>query len=313
MSKIQFRKILSLLSITLLSIFILDKLAYLALNSIGNQVMSGESMGKINHYLKIKDSLNVIVLGNSRAYFHVDPSVIDSNSYNVGLMRRSVAYSNALVGVLPAKKKQTVLVQLDLYNAFDPNYSGEDLDVLNVHFYNNSIIQKHIKKLNQANPLQYYLWCITYNGKVISSLKNYFKPKYDYKNYLGYDPLPPKNTQELMENKEFETQDQRCINSRLTLNSIYVNSLIEIRDFALKNNKQLFFFTSPRYNDVCQLDNQKMDSCLKSLNCIYLDHTNSTILNASTKFWNDRSHLNKIGADIYSQQLKLSIELHTSR
>ena len=181
--------------IILIITFIGDKLVFYSLNYISDNVYSGQSIGKLNQYISIKDNLDLIVFGSSRANHNINPTIIKKNSFNMGMDGRMIAYSATLIKLLPKNKDQIVLLHIDPSNAFNDNYTGFDLDALLVKYNRNKIIKNEIDKLNQNNPFQIYLWSISYNSKILGILKNYLKPKYDYKEYNGFDPIHPTATQ----------------------------------------------------------------------------------------------------------------------
>jgi hypothetical protein len=171
---------LKIFFIIIIITFVGDKLLYYSLNYVSDKVYSCQSIGKLNHFLSLKDNLNLIVFGSSRANHNINPSIMDKNSYNMGMDGRMIAYSGTLIKLLPKQKKQIILLHIDPSNAFKKDYTGFDLDALLVKYNRNIIVKNEINKLKQNNTFQNFLWSISYNSKILGILKNYLKPKYDY-------------------------------------------------------------------------------------------------------------------------------------
>ena len=131
---------------TLLAIFIVsilvDRVVFFGFNKIGDRVYSGQTLGKLNQYLKIKDSLEIIVFGSSRANHHINTIKINKNSFNMGVDGTSIAYSGTLIKLLSNKKKQIILLHIEPENVFEKNYSGNDIKFLNIKYNRDFTIKK---------------------------------------------------------------------------------------------------------------------------------------------------------------------------
>ncbi|HMB61614.1 MAG TPA: hypothetical protein VKN36_00980 [Eudoraea sp.] len=308
MTKESLKHLIKIVFLVLLISFLVDKIAFVALNRISDEVMSGQSLGKVNHYLKIKDDSELIVYGNSRANHHIDPSKITEKGFNMGVNGTRLAYSYGLLKLLPKEKKQILLIQIDPEHAFSEDYKGEDIELLRSKYNRNKIIKTEIKKLNQENDLQNFFWTLGYNGKVLGILKNYFRPNYDYKVYSGYDPIYVTGSQrKILENILADDKKEPCPDG-LTFNHIYDLELDEIRQFSQANNKVAIFFTSPRQNDYCKDDNVKFGRIMNAKEMIYYDLTDYFKENDSIIYWKDPSHLSNIGAEIFTDAIKDIIE-----
>ena len=66
------------LFLALIIVFVVsDRLIYYGLNTIDKSVFSGQVTGKANQFLQIKDSVDLLVFGSSRANHHVNNLFID--------------------------------------------------------------------------------------------------------------------------------------------------------------------------------------------------------------------------------------------
>lgn len=299
----RLKYLIKTLLLFLLISYVIDKIVFFALNRISDQVYSGQSIGKLNHYLKIKDDLDLIVFGSSRSNHSIDPHLISENSFNMGMDGTLVSYSLSLIKLLPKNKSQVVLLHIDPNRFFDINYDGNDIGSLLTKYNRNILIKEDILRLKQGNIIQDFYWSLSYNGYVLGILKNYFIPSYDYKKYSGYDPLyVTENQSNILKEKLLYFDEKKC-NQSLIVNEIYNFSLDEIKSFCDNNNKSLILFSSPVLNDNCKDDNLKFSEIMKSKGLTHYDFTDFFESNNSLKYWKDRTHLSNKGAEIFTREM----------
>lgn len=295
-------KSLKLALIILITIFLLDKVVFFTLSSIEKKVLTGEGVGKLNHFDLVKDTTKYIVFGNSRANHHINPDVFGKSAFNIGVGGRKMAFSATLIQTLPKKKKQYVLLQIDPAYVFDSNYEGSDIDALYIKYHQNNIIKKHIDDLKRNNVFSLFFYSLDYNGMLFSIVSNRVKPKYDYKKYKGYDPIE-NNPQQ----KEMFIKRLKVINNSTNCRGPYIASkleikyLKEIKYFCKNNNKKLILFTSPVYRDKCKEDNIAMKKLMKEFDIKYYDYTDYFSKDDDLDNWKDENHLSKKGADKFSR------------
>jgi hypothetical protein len=284
--------------------FALDKLVFFSLNKLSDKVMTGQSVGKLNHFLSVKDSVDFIVFGNSRANHHIDVTMFSDNGYNIGIDGSGIAYSSTLINTLPKDKKQLILVHIDTKNFFDTIYDGGDIRALKSKFQRNNNITQALNKSGQLSSVQHFYYSMNYNGTAIGIIKNYFKPNYDYKTYNGYDPLTVSESQESMRNIVLAKADSEACLDNYKVNPIALNYLESIKSFADDNpNKTFLFVTSPIYNDKCKGDNEKLKSIMQVLGLNYRDFTTLYENRTDKSYWKDRTHMSNEGAEAFSKYL----------
>lgn len=284
--------------------YITDKLIFFTLNKISDNVYTGLAIGKLNHYLKIKESKKLLVFGSSRANLHVDPYILDTSSFNMGLNARNIAFVTTVIKLIENKKPQTLLIQIDDSTLFNEDYDGKDLDALLVKYHRNPLIKKEIDKLNKANPFLNFFWSLSYNNRIFGIILNYIKPKYDYTKYRGFDAVEPtEHEKEVFQNFVKNKKPKGCPDS-VHLNKLSYNCFLELIEYAKNNNKKLIFFTAPFYDDECKIDNEELFSLTKKLNLEYFDFTDTFRYDTSLDNWRDEAHLSKIGAIKFTHKLK---------
>jgi hypothetical protein len=289
--------------------FLADKVVFFALNKISDKVFTGQAIGKLNQYLQIKDELDFIVFGSSRANHNINPIKISENSFNMGVDGTKLSYSATLIKLLPKRKKQTILLQIDPENAFSQDYSGSDIKALSSKYNRNNIIKKEIDELKQENLLQNYYWSLSYNSKALGMLKNYLKPNYDYKTYLGYDPIyVNENQKKILKNILKKGRKGADCQNDFVLNKIYDSTLDALNVFCKNNNKTLIIFTSPKYDDNCKDDNVYFNEIIKNKGLAYYDLTDFFKENNTLDYWRDEGHLLNIGAELFTDSIKIILK-----
>tara|TARA_R110000868_G_scaffold293806_2_gene554295 strand:- start:6299 stop:6580 length:282 start_codon:yes stop_codon:yes gene_type:complete len=66
------------------------------------------------------------------------------------------------------------------------------------------------------------------------------------------------------------------------------------------NNKDIVFFTSPEYADICKQDNDKLGAMLKENDVDYYDFSDHFVNNNEIDYWKDKIHLSEKGAQLFS-------------
>ncbi|WP_299122838.1 hypothetical protein [uncultured Winogradskyella sp.] len=305
MNKEITKKFLKIVVLTLLISYGLDKLVFFSLNKISDKVMTGQSIGKLNQFLSVKDTTAFLVFGNSRANRHIDVDMVGHKGYNMGIDGTGIAYNSALINTLTENKKQFILVHIDTKNFFDTDYEGADIRGLKTKYQRDTNITTALEKSGQLSVLQQFYYSMNYNGNAIGIIKNYFKPSYNYKTYNGYDPISVSADQESMRDIVLSNfaSDKECLDNH-EVNTMALDYLKSIKTFVEKSpNKTFLFVTSPIYNDTCDLDNIKLAKIMQDLGLEYRDYSNLYKESKDNSLWKDATHMSKKGAEAFSKLL----------
>lgn len=305
MSSEILKKLLKIVVLTLLISYGLDKLVFFSLNKVSDKVMTGQAIGKLNHFLSLKDDSDFLVFGNSRANRHINVNMFSDNGYNMGIDGVGVAYNSTLINTLQEDKKQLILIHIDTKNFFDSDYDGSDIRGLKTKYKRDDKITQALNNSGRLSVLQKFYYSMNYNGNAIGIIKNYFKPSYNYTTYNGYDPLSVNASQRTMRDivlsKAITNED--CTDKH-EVNPIALEYLKLIKSFTKKSsNKTFLFVTSPMYNDVCNSDNVKLTALMKDLDLTYWDYTNLYKSTKDNSYWRDPTHMSKKGAEVFSLYL----------
>lgn len=303
------KQLFKLIILTLLISYGIDKLLFMSLNKISDKVMTGQAIGKLNHFISLKDKSDFIVFGNSRANRHINVDLLSNNGFNMGIDGIGIAYSSTLINTLPIETEQFILVHIDTKNFFNQDYDGSDIGALKVKYKRDPKITEALNKSNKISTLQKFYYSINYNGNVISLIKNYFKPSYNFNTYNGYDPITVSESQEATRDTILSRSliSPKC-NDDHKINPIALNYLKSIKSYSENSpNKTFLFVTSPIYNDTCPIDNLELKRILLELNLTYWDFSNLYKENRNNSYWKDATHMSKEGAEAFTKYLLNSI------
>tara|TARA_R110002051_G_C8751463_1_gene500255 strand:- start:1137 stop:2072 length:936 start_codon:yes stop_codon:yes gene_type:complete len=299
--------VLKLSLIFVLTVYLFDKIVYLGLEELNNNVFTGQSGGKVNQFLREKDEIDLVVFGSSRANHHIDTSKLSDNSFNIGMDGAKIASAATLLLNLPENKKQTVLFHLSPAYAFDSLYDGDDIKALSKLSNQNSIIKKEFEQLEKTTFLKKFFWTLNFNGSSLGLLKNYFYPKNDVKEYKGYDPITVTEQQKNIFKNISKKKTNIICPDVFQLNPIYKKYINDIDTFCKNNNKRLIIFTAPIYKDDCKNDDNAIEHFLNSKRITYWNLTDMFQNNRSLKNWRDNSHLSSEGAEIFTDSIKVRL------
>ena len=304
------KKSIKLFLLLILLFFAADRIVYSGIRSIDKKVFTGQSGGKVNHFLSLKDSVNLLVFGSSRALHHLDSKVLDTLSYNIGVDGTRIGYSAALISSLN-KKEQIILVHIDPSAIYNSEYKGDDiLSLLNVARRNENMSNF----ISDVYPEEIYLSkifnCYVYNGKVLGLIKNYLLTSYNYKDYSGYDPISPSQEQKQIFKKLIDKTDfsEFKYNSISNLPSPLVDKFIsKIKEKCQKNKSKLIFFTSPTLKKIDDNLRLKTKEYFNSKSILYYDYSEFIDI-TNLDNWKDFTHLSEQGANLFSKEMRLRLK-----
>ncbi|MEM9075524.1 MAG: hypothetical protein AAGC43_00730 [Bacteroidota bacterium] len=300
-------KSIKLFLILVVVIFFSDRVISYTLTSLEREVSSGLGVGKLNHFFQLKDSVDILVFGNSRASHHVNLSGLEKSNFNIGVDGTDVSYTAALIKTLK-KKNQLVLVHIDHNSLYKSSYKGEDAKAL-MYKLNDS------KKINNFYQKYFFEdWVIAkvfrlypYNGKFFPILKNRWLGEKHPWQLNGYEPLVVSEKQKVIFNKIRSNQPQPLnvgIEKPLKINPLIDEFINVICNTAKENSSRLVFFTSPSLSKVDAEVIQTTDSYFADKNIVYLDNINFFSENPlNENLWKDYTHLSNDGANFYSEHL----------
>ncbi len=308
------KKTLVLAFLIIIGFFITDRLAYSGLRYLDKNVFTGQTTGKANQFLSLKDTVNTLVFGSSRANHHVVINELDSSGFNMGLNATKIAFATTLINTLN-KKNQNIFVHIDqnsLLNASESYDGGDCLGLIN-HASSNKAIREVLNELfPEEIIITHFSNSYMYNGKVLGTIKNYFYPSYNYKKYNGFDAIVPSANQKKVFLSLWNSKGRDSIgyHENIAVNSLMTSLIEKIHKKCLENQSTLIFFTSPTLNQINPELVAKTQQFFKSKNITYLDYT-SLFKEFNPDYWKDLTHLSETGAKEFTKKLKEDFLIHT--
>mgnify|MGYP003624848632 CR=1 FL=1 len=302
------KKSLQLLLVLAIVFFITDRLICMCLKEIDKKVFTGQSVGKVNHFFSLKDSVNLLVFGSSRANHHIDNGALGITSFNMGADGTKIGYSAALISTLK-KKDQILLVHIDHASLYNAEYNGSDMLGLKNMIQRDDDVSNFIYNYF---PEEIYISRIfssyIYNGKVLGILKNFVAPNYNYKVYNGYDPLYPNQEQREVFEKLLKSANLKLVPDDMEVKELEINPVIDkfidaIMDYSKKNNSRLIFFTSPTLKKIHINVRSRTKQYFESKNTSYHDYS-GFFEKYNADYWKDFTHMSAHGATAFTKAFK---------
>ncbi|MBJ6108274.1 hypothetical protein JAO73_04580 [Hymenobacter sp. BT523] len=266
------------------------------------RVRTGQTGGEINQYLAMPKVPAMLIMGNSRARYQVDPDSFAVPSYSLCHAGMGQVFQTGLLDVLQLQKKLPPVIMLHV--DFE-EYMGEDNteDIGNLRYYYNKIpsITKEIDGISRYEKVKYLFQFYRYNGRIINTLKNYVQSRnYTYTGN-GYQKLAPL----VYDTATFRQPALSPPNAR-----VHRASLRHLEAFIAtckQNRVKLMCFTSPYLSPhgYAKAAGFTIDSLMRVEHVPYFNaaaHPLPVLLNHAN-YWQDGDHLNELGAGYLSQQL----------
>lgn len=269
-----------------------------------------------NDIFDSKINADILIQGNSRAYVHFSPHIIDSilgvNSYNIGYdgLQFQQQYYRYMAYEKYNKLPKVIIQNVDVFTF--TKQEKIDMNGLLPHLYDSNI--KQILKASGYNEFDMYLLPITkYFGQystVIKGSMEYLHIKHFQFSSIKKGYLP-----------KFAVWDGRAFNQiKDTKEKIHSSKDIEIINlfesflkYCKENNIYVILVYSPQYKELLEIieDLDEFHLFIKSManeyGFTYLDYTGDTICIDTTYFYN-ANHLNATGSEIFSTKVANDIK-----
>ena len=291
--------------------FLSDRALFFVLKTLNDRVYTGQGVGKVNTFLKEKDSVDLLIFGSSRAAHHIDLNSAEISSYNMGRDATKIAFTGALISTLN-KEEQIILVHIDHEWLFYNSYEGNDILPLRLNALLNEDIHDYFEEFySEELILSEIAHTYAGNGKILSIVKNTISKGFDYAENKGYEPIFPTGGQQSIFEKSLKTEGlylNEGIEEPLDINPQFVAILDAIVKKAVMNKAKLIFLTSPSLNKVDNKVKRATKNLFDSKGLIYWDHIDY-FKDVIIGDWKDRTHLSHTGAAKYSEYLGKELSL----
>jgi hypothetical protein len=241
----------------------------------------------------------VLILGSSRAAFHYIPEVLSDSLklsvYNAGREGTGIYFHNAVLeATLKRYNPKLIILDLDYRDIYKSNHPGFEKEVLSELAPFVGKISPEFDSLVEINWYDRYFYksnMLRYNKKVFRLIKgNLFSARDDI---MGFRPL-------------FDTVKERKDTLLSNNPGIDIDKLKEIEYFinrTLANNIKLVIIVSPYFSYTSPNVLEDVNKLCKKSNTLFLNHISDTTFEKNPSLFNDITHLNKGGAEIFSRKI----------
>jgi hypothetical protein len=308
------KKILVLGLLLLISFYVL---AYMV--DTGLRQSRHEALASWNDLYNAKINADLLIMGSSRAAFHISPQILDTtlslNSYNLGLSawHFDMQYARFRMYLQHNRKPKYIVHNVDVYG-FSKRADVVDAEQF-LPYIQDTILQKTIRGhkgefdiYQQKIPLLKYKnqQKIAFEGIfTFFNLNSLYDTTTKYKGYRGND---------YTWNQDFERFKKRFPKgAKYTFSKELKQQFYEYLAFCKKENIKVFLVYAPEYYEVQTYYKNKQElitlceeSALK-YGCYFLDYSKNPICYNQQYFYNSQ-HLNKKGAELFSGVLAKNIK-----
>ncbi|AXT59930.1 hypothetical protein D1816_06050 [Aquimarina sp. AD10] len=277
------------------------------LGIVSKQLFFSQETGKYARSIQAVKNTNaqVLIFGSSHAHRHYVPEVFEKNlnktTYNAGAEGQQLLYHLAMQQMIVKRVKPEVII-LNIDEDF-LYYSKEAYDRLSdLHPYYSDYRQELRPILGLESKLvdvKLFFNAYQTNSTIMHVLRYFASPQLDY---LGYRPLFGKiEKHSSIINETNKEQD---------LDDNFVNALYQFIATAIDNDIKLVFVTSPRLNQVDDVNNvsfNKIKNIAKEKEIPLINYFNHKEFTNKLELFHDPSHLNDTGARLFSRDVALKI------
>ena len=262
---------------------------------------------------------DVAIYGSSRAWVHIDPKLLNHSLeldvYNFGIDGHNfwLQYLRHLEFLKHNRKPKTIILAVDVFS-LQKSIDLYQPDQFLPYMLWNSNIQEYTNSYVGYNTFEYYLPLLRYSGKsnaLKTIIKNIFinQSNDNFRNngFLGMNREWNNDLDKAKENKD--TYKIKLDSTSITLFEKFINE-------CKINDIELIFVYTPEY-----IDGQKFVANRNDIIQIYrdmstkysiefYDYSNDSLC-FNKKYFYNASHLNNIGAEIFSKTLASDLKART--
>ncbi|GAA4274200.1 hypothetical protein U6A24_22170 [Aquimarina gracilis] len=271
------------------------------LGTMSKQLFFNQETGKYarsTHAIK-KSEDNVLIFGSSHAHRHYVPEVfekeLNKTCYNVGAEGQQLLYHLALQQMIFKRiKPKLIILNIDEGFLYSSKEAYDRLGDLHPYYEEYKDELRPILGL-QSKLIDFKLFFKSYqtNSTIVHALRYHLSPQIDYK---GYRPLFGKVA--------LTNKSKMLKVNRREIDSNFVTALERFIDSAKKNDVDLVFVTSPKFDPIDNSENESFKKIMNiavNENVTVMDFFNSKQFLNQNDLFHDPSHLNDDGAKLFSK------------
>lgn len=272
-----------------------------------------------NDLYNSKINADLLIMGSSRAEFHISPKILDSllslGSYNLGLSawHFDMQYARFRMYLQHNSKPKFIVHNVDIYGfskrtnvADSPQFLPYIKDTILQNVMHNhkgefDIYQQNIPLFKYKNQQK-----MAFEGFLgFMGFSNLYDTTLKYKGYYGNN---------FVWNKDFENFKKRYPNgAKYRFDKEVIRQFDEYLSFCKKENIKVILVYAPEYFEVQPYYKNKSDlislcrESVRKYDCQFLDYSKNSLCYSQNYFYNSQ-HLNKEGAELFSLDLGKKIK-----
>lgn len=301
--------------VSLVILFLADRVGGYLLDLVYNRTFTGQTGGKINHYLSLPETPNLLIMGNSRALYQIIPDSFPSSAYNLCHAGMGPSFQAGLLAVLAKKEKLPKLILLHVEPS-DYTIDQRNLDIQNLKFFYHDVPEVRAFT-NDVSPYEKYKFIFSlyrYNGRVIPLVKNFFQTKRLTLVGNGYDALPATSTDSL--NTLYSYQKvKHFVEPRFNASQFRFLDIFLTR--CRESSTAVVVFTSPFFRNLnphpVAVGELKKYFQSKGVPYLFLPDLLDPDMFENPKLWRDAYHVNHDGAQLESALLAKHLRALTDK
>ncbi|WP_339813375.1 hypothetical protein [uncultured Imperialibacter sp.] len=252
------------------------------------------------YYLNNGQEYNTIILGSSRAEYHVNPDYFELSSFNLGLSGVGISTTKMLLQeTIKLKKPKRVLLNVDMGYLNENNFTKAHRPQYLASFSDNPEVKQYIKDqygfwgfVMSIEPRLYSIFIKKdekelLKGLLLRVLPDTYMHQFAerHNNLNGFKPLKKQQTR------------SDCHVKPITVDSTSIQAIESLISLCKKNDVQVILFTAPT---LYENDDSFYRKLANEHGVYYLNYMD---LFDDPKYFNDCHHLYDSTARIFSKRL----------
>lgn len=262
------------------------------------QYMNDHSKGggvKSRYYVCKESMEDILVFGSSRAKFHYVPDIIEDSlemsCYNTGEEGNGIIMCYGFLKMITERySPKCILYDISRFDIYEDD-NMKYLAHMKPYYYEAGIdsvfwtVEPKTRYMMLSNMYRYNTTCLRVIGNYMHASTNYVKGYYPLKKVMNYEP-------------------QEKGRKKGKVDSLKIHYFEKFLQLARERGITVICFGSPYY-DINPKDgfyNPIIELCDR-YNVVFLDYTDTPIINNNNSFFSDRAHLNETGAKLYTSEI----------
>lgn len=275
--------------------------------------LTGPYGGMINAYIRKTPKPDLLIMGSSRAYRHIDPKILPISAVNLAMDSKGIRYQLLLLkillqeGVIP----RNILLHIDEDNfAFleRRDYHPSGLNGLSYYYWRNADVRQALDALGPFEHWKYLFRTYRYNGFALGVVRNYvntMQGKINAEN--GFGGITPTSRDSLNALYDVGLFVKKRFSDRSFLHPEPFGDLRQFIQICRSKGIRLIAIASPVLDERCRVApaaRNQIISFIEQQGVPFLGFSVDRIPELkSPSLWEDSRHLNANGAAIFSKKL----------